>query len=100
MGMPRHPASNVAADPADMDEHWQADLLAKYRNRLVTHTYQRHFEARRLAVALNTVQRPVNAFGIPAGGATPACGPGRSALSAVFKFVLWTISEDKFVLLP
>jgi hypothetical protein len=82
-----------------MDEHRQADLLAKYRYRLVTHTYQRHFEAGRLAVVLNTVQRPVNAFGIPASGATPAGGPGRSASSAVFKFVLWTISEDKFVLL-
>src|ERR1039458_405629 len=59
MGMPRHTVGNVAADPADMDEHRQADLLAKYRNRLVTHTYQRHFEARRLAAAFNGVQRTV-----------------------------------------
>src|ERR1035437_3957983 len=99
MGMPRHATGNVAADPADMDEHRQADLLARYRHRLVTHTYQRHFEAGRLTAAFNTVQRTVNALVIPASGATPAGGPGRSALSAVFKFVLWTISEDKFVLL-
>src|ERR1017187_2535298 len=54
--MPRHAAGNVAADPADMDEHRQPDLLARYSHRLVTHTYQRHFETGRLTAAFNTVQ--------------------------------------------
>src|ERR1035441_5736068 len=65
--MPRHAAGNVAADPADMDEHRQPDLLARYSHRLVTHTYQRHFETGRLTAAFNTVQRPVKDFGIRAG---------------------------------
>ena len=35
--MPRHTAGNLAADPADMDEHRQPDLMATYSNRLRVH---------------------------------------------------------------
>src|ERR1035438_2681024 len=48
MGMPRHTVGNVAADPADMDEHRQADLLARYRNRLVTRSEEHTSELQSL----------------------------------------------------
>lgn len=35
--MPRHTAGNLAADPADMDEHRQPDFMTIHSNRLRIH---------------------------------------------------------------